>query len=461
MICFHIMKFEIQNVARVREASISLDGVTVIVGMNGSGKSSIAKGAVALRYLVRKMPSLLLWERAWSLIRHFVELCPPSPRTLRFSLQSPWDIAFRILMGRREDVLTPDQLVVASFWEDPKQVCDYFMQYLYANRAGNITPDPQMMTEFSETYAKCIAEMVQFLENQKDRNYVRTIAGRVIQECFRGQVAPLGGTEESPCLRLEGEGVSARAEVLSGGRCATTGLMEGRVSGTHYLETRHLLDDVCDDHDFYGESPFGGGLEPRGVNQMDQTWATYLARRREETPTPEQVAEERNRRAKLEQVSALIHGRLGHDKSGFYFHDEEVRGHIRIPNIASGMKSMAVIAKAVENGWIRPGDLLVIDEPESNLHPEWQVEFAQWLVALSNELDIRLLLNTHSPYFLRATELGCQNSKTEERLHVYRMEPELNDAGIWTAFFKAKDVTHDIASAYSDMARPFDQLMRG
>jgi hypothetical protein len=47
----------------------------------------------------------------------------------------------------------------------------------------------------------------------------------------------------------------------------------------------------------------------------------------------------------------------------------------------------------------RPGDLLVIDEPEMNLHPEAQAKITELLAILVNS-GIRVIATTHSPYIV-------------------------------------------------------------
>lgn len=47
----------------------------------------------------------------------------------------------------------------------------------------------------------------------------------------------------------------------------------------------------------------------------------------------------------------------------------------------------------------RPDELLIIDEPEMNLHPEAQVKMIEFLVMLVNA-GLRVLITTHSPYLL-------------------------------------------------------------
>ena len=50
---------------------------------------------------------------------------------------------------------------------------------------------------------------------------------------------------------------------------------------------------------------------------------------------------------------------------------------------------------------VSPDDLLIIDEPESHLHPAMQVAFTQQIAAIA-EAGVRVLLTTHSEWVLEA-----------------------------------------------------------
>ncbi len=49
--------------------------------------------------------------------------------------------------------------------------------------------------------------------------------------------------------------------------------------------------------------------------------------------------------------------------------------------------------------WACPGDILIIDEPEMNAHPEAQLAIAEFLALLVNR-GIRVVFTTHSPYIV-------------------------------------------------------------
>ena len=78
--------------------------------------------------------------------------------------------------------------------------------------------------------------------------------------------------------------------------------------------------------------------------------------------------------------------------------------NIPMSNTASGVKQIGVLQSLLANRKLSPGSFLIIDEPEVNLHPEWQVKFAGILVLLAKDLDITLYINTHSPLFIQAID---------------------------------------------------------
>lgn len=74
-----------------------------------------------------------------------------------------------------------------------------------------------------------------------------------------------------------------------------------------------------------------------------------------------------------------------------------------------------------------PGDWLVIDEPEMNLHPEAQARLTEFLSLLSQS-DLQILLTTHSPYvidhlvnLMKAATLE-DNKSVESKFYLKRTE---------------------------------------
>jgi predicted ATPase len=69
-----------------------------------------------------------------------------------------------------------------------------------------------------------------------------------------------------------------------------------------------------------------------------------------------------------------------------------------MPIASSMVKELAPLALYLRY-LARPDELLVIDEPEMNLHPEAQAKMIEFLAMLVNA-GLRVLITTHSPYMV-------------------------------------------------------------
>lgn len=108
-------------------------------------------------------------------------------------------------------------------------------------------------------------------------------------------------------------------------------------------------------------------------------------------------------------------------KIGLEFKDKYIEDPIHAVNVSTGLKSLALLEYALRIGAIESGDILILDEPEINLHPEWQVEYAKALVELQKSFQLKILITSHSPYFMRAIECFADIHDSMDNLNVYRM----------------------------------------
>ena len=124
-------------------------------------------------------------------------------------------------------------------------------------------------------------------------------------------------------------------------------------------------------------------------------------------------------------------------------------------NTPSGIKQIGVVQLLLLNNRLKRGGYLIIDEPEVNLHPEWQIRFAEILVLLSKELDITLYLNSHSPMFIEAISLYSQYHGLIDETSVYLTQ----ESGNYKYVFKRID-PHDMGEVYENLTKPYDELDR-
>lgn len=120
-------------------------------------------------------------------------------------------------------------------------------------------------------------------------------------------------------------------------------------------------------------------------------------------------------------------------------------------HISSGIQQISIIQILLDNYKLYPGCFIIIDEPEVNLHPEWQFKFAEILVLLAKELDITLYLNSHSPMFIEAIEVLSQYYDLEDETNFYLTEKQNNNK------YNFVKVDYDnLFAIYDNLAKPFD-----
>ena len=135
----------------------------------------------------------------------------------------------------------------------------------------------------------------------------------------------------------------------------------------------------------------------------------------------------------------------------FFVRENGIKTHMK--NTSSGVKQVAIIQTLLNNNELEPNSFLIMDEPEVNLHPEWQIKFAKILVLLVKELDLSIYIASHSPFFIEAIE-------------IYSQYYDLIDDSYFYLTQKAEGYQYDIVSVdsnnleaiYRNLGQPYDIL---
>lgn len=70
--------------------------------------------------------------------------------------------------------------------------------------------------------------------------------------------------------------------------------------------------------------------------------------------------------------------------------------------VATGIKSFAILQLLIKSGRLNDKTLLIIDEPESNLHPQWIIEYARMIVLINKNMGVKFFLASHNPDLVSA-----------------------------------------------------------
>ncbi|MCC4478105.1 ATP-binding protein [Limosilactobacillus reuteri] len=115
----------------------------------------------------------------------------------------------------------------------------------------------------------------------------------------------------------------------------------------------------------------------------------------------------------FEQIDEAVNGRVFYDreKRKYVYKQPNKSETLNVENVSSGVKSLLILKTLLLNGSINKDSLLVLDEPEVHLHPEWQLLFSRLVISIQKKLGVKILVTTHSPYFLNAIEILSKKMK--------------------------------------------------
>lgn len=437
------MNIIIRNLRKISCANIALDGITLVAGANGRGKSTISRAVAMFCALNLHMPELARAEKARKIL-HCVE---------RFFQKR----GVRYIFYRDPSSINPAifaEIFSEAFWNDPKSLIDWTDRYfsgrrIYSDTIGSVFPrNPFNVPEYNSGFVLLADQVRQYLQKEDDY-FTGIVARRYMDAAFEHRWASFSYENLVTSLEISDGDTRTVIGLQNGNQQNGESLGARFVSSVFYLEPIHILD-------------FADQLERVDTTIIQDRYAegesvpiNALTSERVVKEWPPQYVEAKER--VLNVMRNLINGRLVQSETTIDFEEEIDRKVTSVPilALASGIKPMATIARALEKGAIFPEGLLVIDEPESNLHPEWQIAFAEFLVIMHKELNVRILLNTHSPYFLKALDFYARQKKCQKCSRYYTIDSS-NDGDYR---YVTREVTNDINELFADMHRPFSKVL--
>ncbi|MEE1128467.1 MAG: AAA family ATPase [Methanobrevibacter sp.] len=155
-----------------------------------------------------------------------------------------------------------------------------------------------------------------------------------------------------------------------------------------------------------------------------------------------------------DSIDELIDGKFEYIPSEDIFLFIKDGEEFSMQNTASGLKQLGVIQLLLGNNELTKNSFLILDEPEINLHPEFQIKLAQILVLASKGLNITVYINTHSPFLAEAIEVYSKYYRMYNQTNFYLTQESENEGKF--DYVLMDDM--DIMDVYENLGNPFDTL---
>jgi predicted ATPase len=134
-----------------------------------------------------------------------------------------------------------------------------------------------------------------------------------------------------------------------------------------------------------------------------------------------------------EQISDILRNDILKGESDYVDNQNTIQGEsflfkqddgsvFNLLECATGVKSFSILQLLLKNGFLTKNTLLIIDEPEAHLHPQWIVEYARMIVLLNKEIGVKFFIASHSPDMVSAIKYISEKEQTTQNLEYYLAE---------------------------------------
>jgi predicted ATP-dependent endonuclease of OLD family len=157
----------------------------------------------------------------------------------------------------------------------------------------------------------------------------------------------------------------------------------------------------------------------------------------------------------IDEISKTIDGNVSYSKkNNDFIYNKKINGvnhQIKSINTATGIKSFGILQLLLKLDLMNERHLLIIDEPESHLHPEWQLKYAEIILKLA-KYGIPVLVTTHSPYMVQALSFYSNKESLSASVKFYLANKE-NELSSVT------DVSEDLRKIFIKLSKPLEEVV--
>lgn len=426
------MNLKIKDFGVIKNADIKVDGITVITGNNNTGKSTIGK--VFFSYfnsfhdMEIKIDNVLKKKRYADYMEFLTNVLLDIPELKDISRQF-----IRISIRKLSNKFVWNKEPVEGD-EIEKIIQEVGNRYNVQSQDIKIIQKLMVRASEEKLFDKYNADI-------DESEIEKEIVTRYFNLIFDGQINSLSEQKDANIsINIQGKNLSL---VFIDNQCQS---IVGNLTILHqafYLDDPFIADELNDrlrNLSLYDENQLLSIREHLLLNLSDL-----------QENSLDKVADAVIFKDKLGEIDTLLNnvveGEFIIDNDGLKLNQVKYMRPIKVSNLSTGLKSFVIIKRLLELGNLRNKDVLILDEPEIHLHPEWQIIYAKLIVLLQQKFDLSIIVTTHSVEFLDAIDYYSKYYKINDKCNYY-MSVE-KDGG-----FEFQHVEGDLDKIYEKMIRP-------
>ena len=418
------MKLRIRNVAKILKADIEIDGITIIAGNNNIGKSTVGKILDAIfnaTYNIDEKMDKARVESLASMLRNEVENNIDkinNIRNRRYSRNVYRDFAKALLECRKEE---------------QEEICKEYERLMLLG------------TKKESDFVEKILEHLEENKQISDKTFSKALYTNYFGEVFHEQINSLYHLEEPAEIVLTIKEKDIQL-IFKNDECIQEERQLNIFNTSLYIDDPFVLDEMNN------KSPFL-------ISELSIHKRNILKKlmQKEDKEVEEKAFSNLLVANKLEDIMQVIDrvadGKITRNQKYMYQFSGDSSKEIDVASLSTGLKSFLILKQILLNGNLHDKDVIILDEPEIHLHPEWQLLYAEIIVLLQKKFNFHIIVTTHSAHFMEALELYSKKYRISERCNYYLASIQDNGAVF-------ENVTENISKIYKQMVDPTLLLSR-
>ena len=419
------MKLNISNFAKIDNADIIIDGITVIAGENNTGKSTIGKILFSIFNSLYDINEQIQGQR--------ISEINANNRTI---IQNHINVQMDFKTYRQYTLYVERYVNNIIFNNETfnKDEIAAELNEQFKEKNNSIFDDYDIMLEE-------IADNIIRVMNISNDVIRKEIISRYFNSVFNRQINSLSSDRDINLADIDLQ-IKDKHNKLSFSNNECNDFL-GEINILHkavYIDNPFIIDELSKYQD---------------LNIINETLKALLLNKKNDIF--DGVIGAVMAKEKINDIMILLRkvvdGDITNDQmtGEFYLQLNGYNEPVALSNLSTGMKSFVILKMLLEKGSLSEKDVVILDEPEIHLHPQWQIAYAELLVLLQKQFDLSVVVTTHSPYFVDAINLFSCKYATDSSVNYYISSVDNNRVNM-------KNVTDNIEEIYKKMVSPIEAL---
>jgi hypothetical protein len=408
-----IMKISIEKIGKIHQSEIIIDGLTIIAGKNSTGKSTVSKSLFAIFNSFFKITQTYRSYKERAIKSRILDL--DNYFDIFFFNENPINVK-EVVLSLISATTKEDIIKVFKLYSLDEQLSESNFQKL-VSAIYKINQSTMEQVLFEETHNYFESEFSYNINNVNSRHEIGLITLKIKDEQIETYF-------QNDKLVEIGSYFSLNFKPI-------------------YIDDPFIIDTI-------NQTDF---RRFRRDSEIDRTHRQVIlsqySKKESENPIDKIIIKE-----DIQIIYDKIEKILDENNTGImysYNRGVDDKKVLSIDNLSSGMKTFYLLKKLIENGTIEPNSPVILDEPEVHLHPEWQLVLAEIIVLLQKYMNLNFLINSHSPYFVRAIEVYSLKYAIDSKTKYYL-------AKIQNDLSEFEDVTGNVSEIYKILAEPLQKI---